>query len=560
MDTEITLGHEIIEKPKSLAFLQRLWIPVSLGLLAALGLTLPFFASVDGDDASRHLHWIHAFGEVLRSGVLIPQWLPDGFQGFGSPVFYFYPPLPYYISSLTSAIFGITDPPILFNITGLLVTLASVGTCFYLLHTMKASRRDSIIGSLFYAFAPYRLFELYTKSSFSQHIAFIFVPLMAAGLFACAVSKEKPYIPNTLLAISWAFLLLSSLPLSIALALVLLFLGLFLAKDLTGSIIIKIGISLSVGTLLTFFHYLPALGYQRFIHPSRFLSLSAGNWVEAILHGRDLRFDLHAMLLFGTHVALVTVWLGWRRKNKVRNVLFDTAGKIALVLLILEFPFISGPLWRIPPLTFIQFHLRFAIVTVLFIVMLYANHEAKTGHKFAKNIIGLWSMAGIFFSIFILLNIQVHPHGINPAMDTPEYIPTNRIDPNTAVERVFLPHKHDPYVQTERPLSVNESLRVATMSPVKHRFDIILGREQAITLHQFAWPLWRTYVNGRALQTTEDSIGRVVLNLPSGTNHVILRLESTPVETIGFWISAISLLALVCVRLLSWKQRGVSRV
>ena len=535
--------------------LRTFWVFVALGSMVVLGLILPFFASVDGDDASRHLHWIRAFGEVLRSGVLVPQWLPDGFQGFGSPVFYFYPPLPYYISSLTAAIFGIADTPTLFNVTGLFVTLASVGTCYYLLRTIKASQCNSMVGSLFYAFAPYRLFELYTKSSFSQHVAFIFIPLIATGLLACLMNKERPYIPNSLLSISWALLLLSSLPLSIALALVIICLSLFLAKDLTSRTIIKVGLSLSLGTLLTLFHYLPALSYQRFIHPSRFLTLSAGNWVEGVLHGQYLRFDLHAMLLFGTHIALVVMWLWWRRKDETRNILFDTAGKIALLFLALEFPFLSNPLWRwIPPLTFIQFHLRFAIVTVLLIVILYGHPTMKTGRKFARNAIGLWSMAGIFFSIFILLDVQVHPHGINPSMDTPEYIPTNRIDPNTAIERIFLPHEHDPYVQTEHPLKLNENLHMAAMSPVQRSFDIVLYEKQSITLHQFAWPLWQTYLNGRALQTTEDSIGRVVLNLPAGINHVTLRLESTSIETTGYWISALSLVLLIGIKFIRGRR------
>src|SRR5882762_6415994 len=44
--------------------------------------------------------WLDQFAEQLRHGVLYPRWLPLSHGGLGSPVFYYYPPLAFYLASI----------------------------------------------------------------------------------------------------------------------------------------------------------------------------------------------------------------------------------------------------------------------------------------------------------------------------------------------------------------------------------------------------------------------------------------------------------------------------
>ena len=64
--------------------------------------------------------WASQFTALLREGVIYPRWLPWSHEGLGSPVFYYYPPLAFY---LTGA-FGLGATP---TNPATLVPTASIG-------------------------------------------------------------------------------------------------------------------------------------------------------------------------------------------------------------------------------------------------------------------------------------------------------------------------------------------------------------------------------------------------------------------------------------------------
>lgn len=68
-----------------------------LGIVACLG--IPTSAL----DASIHARWLADFKDAVLAGDWYPRWLPGSNGGLGSPVFYFYPPLPYWTCTLISS-------------------------------------------------------------------------------------------------------------------------------------------------------------------------------------------------------------------------------------------------------------------------------------------------------------------------------------------------------------------------------------------------------------------------------------------------------------------------
>ena len=78
-------------------------IRVALALLLACALLmLPLWwqGGSQGHDLFHHLLYGHYFARQLWQGELYPRWLMAMNGGFGSPTFFFYPPLPYYVSAL----------------------------------------------------------------------------------------------------------------------------------------------------------------------------------------------------------------------------------------------------------------------------------------------------------------------------------------------------------------------------------------------------------------------------------------------------------------------------
>lgn len=75
------------------------WLPITLlGLLLCAPLLLT--TCPGGHDIYHHLIFSHHFSSQLLQGELYPRWLSDMNGGFGSPTFFFYPPVPYYATTL----------------------------------------------------------------------------------------------------------------------------------------------------------------------------------------------------------------------------------------------------------------------------------------------------------------------------------------------------------------------------------------------------------------------------------------------------------------------------
>lgn len=98
---------------------------VSLLAYILIQLIAPIFLSPKGDDTRSHFQYITSFRTLLSAGIYYPRWLPEYFGGFGAPVFYFYPPLVYYVTSFISWVIPSASNYTLFNILGLIAAVVS---------------------------------------------------------------------------------------------------------------------------------------------------------------------------------------------------------------------------------------------------------------------------------------------------------------------------------------------------------------------------------------------------------------------------------------------------
>src|SRR5215467_235855 len=83
--------------------------PILVLVLAGITLTapvliygIPFFSD---DAVTHHAVWYVQFSEQLWAGNLYPLWLMGMNNGLGSPVFFYYPPVPFFVTSLLRPFF-----------------------------------------------------------------------------------------------------------------------------------------------------------------------------------------------------------------------------------------------------------------------------------------------------------------------------------------------------------------------------------------------------------------------------------------------------------------------
>ena len=180
----------------------------ALGLigLAALALMAPalIHGAPTGDSGGYNYVWTSQIAAEMARGVVYPRWLPQSFEGLGSPTFYFYPPLAHWLSGAFALI---TDPRRAISIAALVLLFAS-GAAMYLWLRPRSSY--ALLGGCLYMLAPYHLADFYERSALAEFGALAWLPLIAL-----AIERQPRRWAGPLLAVSYAGLICTHLPLAL---------------------------------------------------------------------------------------------------------------------------------------------------------------------------------------------------------------------------------------------------------------------------------------------------------------------------------------------------------
>lgn len=222
-------------------------------LVAAIIMTPSFlWGPGDSHSVAYNYMWTSQFGSEMAQGHLYPRWLPRSFEGLGSPTFYFYPPLAYWIAGSFDAIGFSTLAAI--NIAAFIVlTLSGVA-----MHAWLASRGTRpVLGAILYMAAPYHLMDFYIRGALAEFTAFIWLPLIALGI--SHVHERRGVV---ILALSYAAMILTHLPLAMLTGFFLIApLGLHrIWRDRATLVPLASAGALAIG--LAHFYLLPALTLQ----------------------------------------------------------------------------------------------------------------------------------------------------------------------------------------------------------------------------------------------------------------------------------------------------------
>src|SRR5215472_10218924 len=197
-----TLVHKHVRNNHLLAI-------VGAGILFSLPVIifgLPFL----GDDAGFHAAWYRNFSKQLWAGDLYPRWLMEMNGGLGSPVFFFYPPAPYFLTSLLRPIFH-NDPTGLHQL-GVAASVASIGsglTAYLWLKTL-ARKSGALLAAILYLAMPYHLAaDLYVRAAFAEYWTFVWMPLILYFVHRLSDGHQYALVG---MSVGWALLMMTHLP------------------------------------------------------------------------------------------------------------------------------------------------------------------------------------------------------------------------------------------------------------------------------------------------------------------------------------------------------------
>jgi hypothetical protein len=515
----------------------------------AIGLTVT-------DNFRFNLVWPQQFVELFRSGHLYPRWLPHSWDGMGSPVFYFYPPLFFWVASIVDTVTaGTLGSERLVPLASLVLLIAS-GLSMRAWLGSRANEQHATVGAIAYVLAPYHLYDLYGRGALAEASAYASVPLVMLALARLADGRGR-FIP--VLVTGYATLLFSHLPTAL---LVTLFLvapyaallgtraanpGRFVTRAVGGGLIgIAVSAVFVVPALALLPHVSPDALSGNFYRPENwyFWHVHAG-----IMSGRMLLIIpiSIAAFLFAA-AAAITV----RTETSHREPLFWAGLTIFLVMLVAG---LIPILWQLPGLRLVQFPWRALLLIEFTTITLLVVRAPSLRNPFA--LAGGAVLAFAYVALALIANHMVGRTWLGQQraaaeiradyQDAPEYLPAGtRIDQGEGPDdvRVVLPRLPlaaavDAQAKIEAAEAADGGMTVSVDSPKPAR----------LILRRFYFPHWQLHdTAGRPLFIRADPRHKVVTFwAPAGRSVFRLDVGTAPCEAVGRTLSLIGLLVLAVI-------------
>ncbi len=530
-------------------------------IIAIAGCILSLPVVLYGFPAYSHDGWIHAlwsanFSNELWAGELYPRWLAGLNQGLGSPAFFFYPPLPYYLTSFFRLFFSPDAQgwqPLGFS--AFVAVIAGAG-CVYLWLRRIVSDAAACAAAVFYTALPYHLIvDLYIRGAFAELFGFIWMPL---ALYFTLRFEDRPRLALVGLAGSYALLIVSHLPTALIFTpLPLIYACVRATPNERRQRTLLSLLAMGLGAGFSAIYLLPAVTMRRFVSMQEMQRSVTHyeNWFlfsSFSLRGLSAQITLITVASVLLAICLFALAARSQEKHSARE------GRFWLCVSLLAFFVMtpaSRPLWRLLPLLQnIQFPYRFNTILSVSVTAIFALAVHST-----EGIRQRWRLISLLTAVIALLlffvataaygwrQYKIHNQLVTANndlvtnnMDAPEYRP-RWTAPNS------LPSNAVSVVEGEAEISI------ALQQPRKILLNVNAVHQTIVDVPQFYFPGWQWRLNGTgAFQDAQASSqsGLVRVLIPSGTYQVELRLNATWPERSGQIISAFcfGLLILIVVR------------
>jgi hypothetical protein len=528
-----------------------------------------------GDDSVTHAVWLAHFSKQFWAGDLYPRWLADMNAGLGSPVFYYYAPLPYYFASLLSPLLppGVSALRPLGVAAALAVVLSGL-TAFAWLRKIS-DEKSAAVGAIIYVAAPYHLaFDLYMRDAFAEVFAFVWLPLVMH--FARGVRDGEKRAAACLSA-SYALLVLTHLPTTLIFSAFPVAYVLLTAprERRLRSFITTLG-ALLLGAGLAAIYLVPALAMRAHVSMGEMGGrLYYERFVPSVT-ANPLRHEGKILWCVLTTMGLV-VCARTASRGRVggaggeRRFWLAVAGVSVFMLTAA-----SDPVWRLfSVFQSVQFPWRFNVVlclTASAVVALSLHALGVAGARpgrvaAAVACVMLAGWAGLtslcLWQAYGNRDVtREHTRGVGVwvalGRDVPEYRPATALSNSPAYfERLGQRFCREGDAMARACVVEGEgALSVARWQPREIALGVSSARGVVIDVRQLYFPGWAARLDGGALTPRPSSPdGLVRLFVPAGEHRVELTLGRTAPESAGRIVSALSLVLLLSLALLG-RLRG----
>ncbi len=475
------------------------------------------------DDAEWMVIRLTAFHQALAVGELPVRFAFRLDHGYGYPVFNFVYPGGFYLGEIFHLI-GMGFVEAVKLVFGLSIILAGIFSFFWL--RMKFSPIASFLGSLFYVYTPYFLWDVYKRGSMGEVLALALVPLVF-----WAVEKRNWWLGG----LAYAALILSHNIIAFIFTPVFV-LSIFLTIRSQKKARRYVLYILLLGLSLSAFFWFPA------IWESRLTILSQTTVGKPLEH---LVKDFSLLGIVNFFVLLLASFLFFKKKDKLAGFF------IAIFLLAI---FLSTPLsaffWQIFPWAYLfQYPFRFLSLTLPASAFLAAFVFDRSFKKKKTLWLGLILVILFFFSLPFARPAQF-------VQKEEGFYLTN--EHSTTIHNEFMPVwvKIHPTERFEEKIEIIKGKgEIKELKDMAKRLEFKTDAEEPTTVrvNTLYYPGWQVFVDGKkAPFSFENEKGVIEVPLEAGEHQVFVEFKETPMRLL---VNLISLASLIFIGAFLIKQK-----
>ena len=510
-------------------------------MLPVLIVGLPY-----GYDLPHHYQCATTFYESILTGDFYPSWSLNRNFGYGGMETRLYPPISHYTLAVFYLLTGNWHIA-----TWLVLTLFSFlgGYAVYLWAREYMPANQAVFAGCIYVLLPYHLNQVYNTFFYAEFVGSSLLPF--TFVFISRVCRRGKMSDIVGLAVSFAVLILTHLPLTVIGAMCFTVYGLsLLRREQIISQISKLAIGAFGGLAASSFFWVKVIQERDLLAKT---TVYPDPWLDYRLHflltpiqtftGElqtniyenstfyyDLMFLYTVILALGCTVPFL-IWL--KRKDKLIGVWLVFALSVFLAV-----PF-SRFVWdTLPLLQEVQFPWRWlSIVSITASVLLASKlNYLVEWFKSKKRPLALLVVSNILF---------VAAFSIGQIMRQAPFIPKEGIpammEQNAKAEGFTfwwtIWTRKEAFDVKDKVLAENRNVQIEKWTATEKDFQISAGEAQNARIAVFYHPNWKAIVNDVPVETKPDENGAILISLPDQKSSVQLFFCETLAVQVGRWLS-----------------------
>jgi len=507
-------------------------ILVSIPAIAAL-LPSGFFLTDDGE-------WMiirfSSFYQSFADGQFPVRFLTRLNHEYGYPVANFlYPGFMYLGIPIHVLGFGFVDTvKIIFSVSMVVSTIFC-----YLWLSRFFDKFSSFVGSIFYLYTPYHLFDLYKRGSVGEVLALAILPSILWQM-----ERKNLFLSS----IGIAFLIISHNTLAVLfLGLIILYMSLdiYISKDKKQTLK-KYLLMVMFGLGISAFFWIPAFLELQY---TIFSQTQVSNWGNYFA-------NLNLIGVSTLFVLLLTIIFFLTGRIKISKHRLTVLLLIIGIMSVIFSSSLSTALWNIFPVSFIQFPFRLlslAIVSVSFLIACVISVSPK---KLKIPII-------VLSLIFLVLSAKPF---LTPSefFDKGEGFYATNMD-TTTVKNEYMPKwvKQNPVERNVEKVEIVEGIGIVnniSYDSKKISFNIEARDDIKVRINTVYYPGWKVYIDNKESQIYyENEKGVMDISVLSGNHVVEASFVETPMRLLSDMISLVSVFTLLAFILIESKRKLIGR-